>query len=156
MRAVSTANHAKVLVIGLAIGLTSCSEMATIQCIEGREITDRALLDLAVGKIVRQSLASTHPAEIRYASPAVFHEQNPDCCFVSRPERLQGGVVSLPVEEEVELTIRYRRSNGGAMPYRLRHVAIGPCPSDMEESEQRLSAQQLEASKHQLLGRKIN
>src|SRR3954463_13990273 len=144
-----------VLLGGLIVGISACSPFSLARCEEGASVADRTLADLAVEKIVRQSQASTSPDEVKYASAGQFHQQNPDCCFVSRPADFRGGTLSLPLQPEVELTIRYRRFSRGTTPFRLRYVAVGPCPSDMDDTEQRQSPQQHEESKKQILGRAI-
>src|SRR3954462_10425669 len=142
------------LLVALAAGLASCSPAKLVRCEEGPVVTDRKLVDLAADKIVRQSLASSDQ-EVRYASLAAFYHQNPACCYVSKPDNFSGGTMILPFDGEVELTIRYRREVSSPTPYRLRRVAMGPCPSDAEESEQRLTLRQQRESARYKLGRAV-
>ena len=118
------------------------------RCEEGASISDRALVEIAVRKIVGSSQSPDYPEFVRYRSVADFFERNPDCCFVTRPDNYAGGGFSLPLDGEIEIAIRYRHTQTGDKPYRLRHVAIGPCPTHMEESDQHLTAAEYEASKN--------
>jgi hypothetical protein len=111
-------------------------------CPEGNRISARALRDLAVGKIVRESQASGEPGRIRYASLAHFYRSNPACCSLSGPAGSDGGDLRLPLGDGTELALLYRAYESGETPYRLTHVAAGPCPPDREESESRLSVEE--------------
>lgn len=135
--------------------LTSCSNLVSPRCAEGSDISRRALLDLAASKIVRRSLASSDPQEIRYASLEEFYGTNPSCCHLSRADRFKDDRFKLPLEQDIELAILYRAFRATETPYRLRHVTVGACPSHQEESDTRLSVRQYEDRRLQSLGEPI-
>jgi hypothetical protein len=133
----------------LAFVTGACSKYTPLgTCPEGRSVSDRDLVLRAVRKLVLQTSGEIPPETIHYRSVAEFFARNPDCCFITRPRDYSGDPLALPLAGELEVAIRYRRAHSGEAPYAIRYVTFGPCSTDMEESEPRLTTAQYEASRH--------
>lgn len=140
-----------------SLSLCACSDgfgpFAT--CPEGSSISDRALVDVAVGKLVREIRASRHPGGVHYQTVPEFYAHNPSCCSIEKPEAIHEPLIQLPLSEETEITILYKRMNVGDTPYSYRYVSVGPCPTHMEEAERYLTAEQFSRAKTSKRGRII-
>ena len=137
--------------------VTACSHSdARARCAEGMTTSANVLLEHAISKLVLQSQSRTLPAgTIRYQSLDDFFQRNTDCCFVTKPTGYAGAGFSLPIDDAVEIAIRYRRMEDGPQPYAIRTIAIAPCPANMEESEQRMGRSQYENSHYWRWGWRI-
>lgn len=89
---------------------------------------------MLIERSIEEIVATKKPGEILYGSVNEFRTNNPDCCFVERPDTYKGKGFTFPAKDEIVLTLIFRRRAAGDTPYEVQHVAIGPCADDYEES----------------------
>jgi hypothetical protein len=115
--------------------LASCGAPGVRNCGKEASITDREIVNQVVSRIIMEGPRSSLTPRVQYATVEDFFRRNPSCCFITRPSPTPARTFQLPLQSEVEVTIRYRRLVSGERPYSLRHVTIGPCPRDHDDSE---------------------